>query len=59
MTIGNRCISLAIAEEMKKVFGHEAESLTIEIRHETEVTDFIRMLESIRKKTAQSNIVFP
>ena len=58
MSEGKGFISLAIAEEMKKVYGQDAQSVNIEIRHEAEVNKYIEMLEEARKKTAGSKLVF-
>jgi hypothetical protein len=58
MSKGNVFASPAIAEEMKKVYGREVESLEIDTQYDAEITEFVRMIDEAHKKTADSKLVF-
>ena len=47
-----------IAKEMKKVFGSEAKTFSIKLKHKKAVGDFVRKIEKANKNTEKSTIVF-
>ncbi len=47
-----------IAREMARVFGSEAKTFTVEIKHRRVVGDFVRKIEAAHKRAEKSKLVF-
>jgi hypothetical protein len=47
-----------IAREIARVFGSEAKTFTVEIKHRRVVGDFVRKIEAAHKRAEKSKLVF-
>ena len=47
-----------IAKEITRVFGVEAKTFTVEMKHRRVVGDFVRKIESAHKRAEKSKLVF-
>jgi hypothetical protein len=47
-----------IAREMARVFGSDAKTFTVEIKHRRVVGDFVRKIEAAHKRAEKSKLVF-
>jgi hypothetical protein len=47
-----------IAKEMSRVFGSEAKTFSVEIKHRRIVGDFVRKIEAAHKRAEKSKLVF-
>ncbi len=47
-----------IAEEMKKKFGNEAETVTVTMKYRKQVGAFVRKIEKAHKKAGKSKLIF-
>jgi len=50
--------SLEIASEIKKAFGSEAKTVSVEIRHRKAVGQFVQKIEKAHQQAAKSKLVF-
>jgi len=50
--------SLEIAEEIKKKFGNEAETVTVTMKYRRQVRAFFRKIEKSHKKAGKSKLIF-
>ena len=58
MNQGTTFTSPKIAREMARVFGSEAKTFTVEIKHRRVVGDFVRKIEAAHKQAEKSKLVF-
>ncbi len=50
--------SQEIAKEMKIVFGSEAKTISVKIKHKRVVGNFVRKIEKAHQNAAKSNLIF-
>ena len=58
MTEGATFTSPKIAKEIARVFGHQARTSTVSLKHERVVGQFLRRIESAHKRAEKSKLVF-
>jgi len=54
----SRFTSPKIAEEIKKKFGNQAETVTVTMKYRKQVGAFVRKIEKAHKKAGKSKLVF-
>jgi len=47
-----------IAKEMKKRFGNNIEAITVTMKYQKQVGDFVKKIEKAHKKAAKSKLIF-
>lgn len=58
MTETSTFTSPKIAKEIARVFGSEAKTFTVEMKHRRVVGDFVRKIEAAHKRAEKSKLVF-
>lgn len=58
MSTGATFTSPQIAKEIARVFGTEAKTFSVEMKHLREVGNFVRKIESAHKRAEKSKLVF-